>query len=80
MEEHTAALKKLKAELQRLKVSSAKSNAKLKKKGKAELGAAELRCSRALKKEKEARAKEKKGLVDFKKGLKKKRRVAAATG
>jgi hypothetical protein len=69
VEEHTAAPKKLKAELQQLKVSSSKSIAKLKKKGKVELQAAELRHSRALKKEKEAHAKEKKGLVDFKKGL-----------
>jgi hypothetical protein len=59
----------LKAELQHLKVSSAKSNAKLKKKGKVDWEAAERRHSRALKKEKKAHAKEEKELVDSKKGL-----------
>ena len=65
-----------------MKVSSSKSIAKLKKKGKVELEAAELRHSRARKKEKEGHAKEKKELLDFKKGLERnaKRRVAAATG
>jgi hypothetical protein len=69
VEEHTADLRKLKAELKQLKLSSSKSNAKLKKKGKAGLEAAELRHSRALKKEKESHAKEKKELQDFKKEL-----------